>query len=222
MKKAIICLVMLMISVPAYSNEVEDALKDLSTKIMKLYSKLPDRDKPKYMAILDFENESMLARRNNLGVAFSEILAQHLLRYIDKFENSFQQIGLNVFFSKNMELFWGFGINPYAGPSILNFLDKTRLYERTHDGLNDLRRPVTIRPSYMLFGMKAGMNLEYRFSMSYKIFVGGEYQYFPDFKVRKEITYETPVDPIEIKTILRDETIKLTGYSITAGAAYSF
>ncbi len=92
----------------------------------------------------------------------------------------------------------------------------------TPDGLGDLRRPVIIRPSYMLFGMKAGINLEYRFSMSYKIFIGGEYQHFPAFKVRKEITCETPDDPVQIKTILRDETIKLTGYSITAGAAYSF
>ncbi len=358
----------------AHAGEVDGAMKELSSKIIASYQKLPDAKRRKYVAVLDFQNRSMLATRNNLGVAFSEILAQHLLRYrdrlrvverkqlesiirekelkmtgiveggdassygevlgadflimgsvfdagdkvrvnvrmvetgksevllnesvsidrsafvkqakryvkvthtvsagyqyqtlddytvhnvyvmysydfflglalnfqlfygysdtnkavdkysqsgfqaVDKYKISFQQFGMNVLFSKKLDLFWGLGLNPYAGPSLLYYMDKTVLYERTYDGIDDLDNKVTINPSYMLFGLRGGINLEYRFSMNYKIFVGGEYQYFPDLKVKKQVTYKTPPPPV-VRTLLWDDKIKLTGYSITAGAAYSF
>jgi hypothetical protein len=72
-----------------------------------------------------------------------------------------------------------------------------------------------------LTGVKHGILIEYRLSPAYKIFIGGEYQFLPKYKSFKT-AYLEDTSAAQGGTFDWEETIKLTGYSITAGAAYSF
>lgn len=81
MKKIIIILFLCLYGTTGRADEVDDAMKTLSRKIISSYQKLPEAKSRNNVAVLDFENKSMLATRYNLGVAFSEMMTQHMVRY---------------------------------------------------------------------------------------------------------------------------------------------
>jgi len=380
MKKTLSVIFLFAFAVAAHAGEVDNAMKELSAKIIASYRKLPDAKRQKFVAVMDFQNRSMLAVRNNLGVAFSEILAQYLLRYrgelriierkqiesiirekelkmtgiaeggdassygevlgadllligsvfdaagevrvnvrvvetgksevllnesvtVDRrafvktakryvkvthtvsagymyqtiddylvntfyamytynffyglalnfqvfygysddqtmqftykddmgtykmaFDKKFEQIGFSILFSKSLDLIWGFNLTPYAGPLLINYMEKSKLMDLRKLGSAGAPdtvynfEPISIFSSYSIFGIKAGIILEYRISLAYKLFVGTEYQYFPEYKIDNSAYWRDVADAKQ-GTISWRDTIKLTGYSITAGAAYSF
>lgn len=146
--------------------------------------------------------------------------------YTSTFEKSFAQIGLNILLSRSFDILWGFSLVPYAGPSLLFYMESNDLESLQLSGSPPYDIKTSgIYPSYFLFGIKAGIMLQYRFTPSYRIFMGFDYQYFPSFEIKKFVNYElssggTP--PSAPLFITWEDTIKLSGYSILAGVSYSF
>ncbi|MEJ5362536.1 MAG: hypothetical protein WBK20_01720 [Spirochaetota bacterium] len=71
-----------------------------------------------------------------------------------------------------------------------------------------------------MFAAKGSVQFEFHTSSAFKLLISGKFQYFNEFKVTKLISYEITV--LFSKVVSWNDTIKLTGIGITAGAAYSF
>ncbi len=80
MKKAICTLAFLLYAVSGRTEPIDGAMKELSGKVINSYQNLPNAKYRNSVAVMDFQNASPLAEKNNLGFAFSEIFAEHLGR----------------------------------------------------------------------------------------------------------------------------------------------
>jgi len=153
---------------------------------------------------------------------FTEKYTEGAMNAVDTYEKSFRQMGLNILFSKSIGVSNSFGLVPYVGPSFVGYQDKTTMILHDSDGgatLSD--KPVTVEPTYLLFGIKGGLLLEYKFTSAIKIFCGADFQYFPNYSATKNFDWVDSSVPTSGTVSLKD-TVKMTGLSALAGASYGF
>jgi TolB-like protein len=135
-------------------------------------------------------------------------------------ESSFTTAGLAVLFglgsSSPRTLSWGVQL----GPVFTAYHDETQLIEFYEGVAGPYDGGEEIDNWYTLFGGTAAVLLDISLGRSFGIYLGGQFQFFPEQSIEEQVSYKDSLDNWSIVFFSRD--ILFTGVVVKSGVRYSF